>query len=187
MIRKLSLLLFCAALAGCAIFTDPLVRVYDELGLPFIGGALWISLNTLSADTELAEESIFVFGYPDESSVPGDPRVSATIEILAIFSDLPRTEGTNISNPENCLWIWHSGMPGSAGLVSFSEGSPVIDGEIQSGDAQLPFSEDRFASDHVSDVDGQKMATVYVVAYFRNQLGEITDASSYLALSAVVE
>jgi len=51
--------------------------------------------------------------------------------VLAIFEDKIDLEGKTVTNPQDVIWTWHSGIgKGREGNVSFSDGADMKNGEI---------------------------------------------------------
>ena len=168
---------------GCYEFID----LFENYQIPFIRDTVWISLSA-DSDQELNDSTVYIYGYREPTSTPNNtiPRYRGDIEIIAIFSERPEADGKAILNPKKCLWVWHSDMGGTTGLVSFSQGRPVEEGVVLYGEEPaLPFSADFFIEPDL-EPDQTGIAAVYVVVYYRDAAGAITHSSSYLQLEAAI-
>lgn len=66
----------------------------------------------------------FVWSHPDRN-----------IELLALFNKPIKQVADTISNPQDMIWAWHTGLKtGTAGSIRYVDGIPVINGKLSAGE-----------------------------------------------------
>ncbi len=85
-------------------------------------------------------------GYPDTLNnmpVLAWDSIGLGVITVAIFSSKPVVRNNEITNSNDIVWLWHSGMNfGKEGYVQFIEGKNVINGEVD--DSLTPLMESKY-------------------------------------------
>lgn len=136
---KISMFVF---ISGCAVSEGPPPDIIIPLDFNLIfpnaftidvispnqGDTLDTIFPQFSWDAELKADSIF-FG-----TIP-----TSEMYYIGIFKENISSTGSEISNIEDNIWGWHSGLgKGRIGSVSFDDGLDVVNGQLQLNNQPTP-------------------------------------------------
>lgn len=155
----------------------------EAAGIPVVPDTTWISLAISPDPVEVSSSTSIVYGdLLLESELSADqtmPTASGTVEVILLMTTLPVIQAGALQNPQDTLWMWHTGLAGVPGVVPYAAGHPTdTNGQPDyTSNPTLPITADRFQSSAL-DAVLPGFAQAVLVAFYRNASGEITHSSS---------